>query len=170
VDSIRRKLKIGIKKIMDTTILKRVANGELSVTEAAKLLHIKTGNKPDKPNFKMIYEEANQAGVAAAAACVPTPMVVQEHTNMLDDKSPVAQQWVVPAGVCGFAWIQFPGNTAWAKWAKANAGAHGAYPKGYSIWVHQFNQSMELKQAYAHAFVEVLRKYDIQAYAGSRMD
>jgi hypothetical protein len=158
-----------------TTILNRVASGELKPEAAAVLLryfrtYTKSQSKTNKPDFLAIYEEANQAGMVAASACMPTPMVVQQHSNQMDDNSSVVKQWVVPAGVCGFAWIQFPGNTAWAKWCKAKGYAREAYPKGYSIWVHQFNQSMELKEAYGYAFAEVLRKHGIRAYCGSRMD
>jgi hypothetical protein len=73
-------------------------------------------------------------------------------------------------GVCGFAWVQFKGNTAWAKWAKQNAGARSAYQGGLNIWVHQFGQSMECKEKYAYAFADVLNKHNIKAYASSRMD
>jgi hypothetical protein len=156
---------------MDTTILQRVASGELTPEAAAKLLSFRQYTKTNKSaEFEAIYNEAHQAGMAAAQAKVPTPMVVQQHGDVGNDNSPVVKQWVVTGGVCGFAWIQFPGNTAWAKWCKAKGYAREAYPKGYSIWVHYFNQSMELKETYGQAFAAVLRSHGIKAYAGSRMD
>ena len=155
-------------------ILEKVAKGLLSPEQAGALLPSPTKKtwavKSNKPDYKAIYNEAHKAGMAAAQAKVPTPMVVQQHSNVLNDKSPVVKQWVVTGGVCGFAWIQFPGNTAWAKWCKAKGYAKEAYPKGYSIWVHYFNQSMELKETYGQAFAAVLRSHGIKAYAGSRMD
>ena len=97
-------------------------------------------------------------------------MVMAQHANPLDDRSPVQQSWTVPGGVCGFAWISFKGNTAWGRWAKSKGLTSKDYPTGLLIWVSQYSQSMELKEKYASAFAEVLRKHGIQAYMGSRMD
>jgi len=121
-------------------------------------------------DFQAIYNEADQAGKEAAKACCPTPMVVQGHSNPLDATSPVTDRWFVPQGVCGFAWIKFKGNTAWARWTKKQGLCGEAYPSGRSIWVSAYSQSMELKEAYARAFAKVLEKHGIQAYAQSRMD
>jgi hypothetical protein len=38
------------------------------------------------------------------------------------------------------------------------------------MWVFDYNQSMELKEAYAHAYAKVLRDAGFNAYANSRMD
>jgi hypothetical protein len=109
--------------------------------------------------------------MAAAKACIPTPMVVQAHANMADDASPVVQQWVIPQGVCGFAWVNIkPGNCGFAKWMVSQKLASKAYEGGVSHWVHKFGQSMELKEAYAQGFACVLNAHGIKAYAGSRMD
>lgn len=121
-------------------------------------------------NFNEVYAEASKAGMAAAKLCVPTPMVVCEHANPLDDNSSIVHHATVMGGVCGFAWVKFAGNTAFGRWAKKNGLARKSYPQGLSIWISEFGQSMEKKQAYARAFVGVLRKHNIQAYAGSRMD
>jgi len=123
-----------------------------------------------KVDYQAIYNEADQAGKEAAKAKTPTPMVVTNRTNPLDDKSAVKQAWVVPGGVCGFAWIKFKGNTAWAKWTKKQGLCGEGYPSGRQIWVHDYSQSMELKEAYASAFAKVLQKHGIEAYSGSRMD
>lgn len=123
-----------------------------------------------KVDFQAIYNEADTAGRAAAEQHTPTPMVVQQHVDPLDDCSPVQKSWTVPSGVCGFAWIKFKGNTAWARWAKKQDLASKAYPTGMMIWVSQYGQSLELKEKYARAFAEVLRQHGIQAYMGSRMD
>lgn len=126
-----------------------------------------------------IMQEAVTAGMAALTACTPVPMVVQQHASVLNDNSPVVQEWVVDGGVCGFAWITFKANTTPNRkflaglksaglvgdngWGKATGG-------GYSYWVHQGGQSMTKKEAFAHAFADVLRVNDITAYAQSRMD
>jgi hypothetical protein len=39
-----------------------------------------------------------------------------------------------------------------------------------SLWVHQFDQSITRKEAYAAAYADTLRKHGIEAYAGSRLD
>jgi len=146
-------------------ILEKIAKGELTPDQAILLLHPLKGD-----DFANIYKEAHEAGLAAVEVCTPTPMVVQQHANMLDDNSPVAKQWFVPDGPCGFSWIHFAGNTKWGRWAKKNAHARAAYGGGLQIWVSAFNQSIQRKEAYAHAFAKVLNKYGIQAYANSRLD
>lgn len=121
-------------------------------------------------DYQAIYDEADKAGKAAAEIKVPTPMVVADHAVPLDDSSPIKQAWLVPGGVCGFAWVSFAGNTAWAKWTKKQNLCGEHYPKGRCIWISQYSQSMELKEAYAYAFAQVLNNHGIKAYAGSRMD
>ena len=37
-------------------------------------------------------------------------------------------------------------------------------------WWQEFGQSVEQKEAYADAYADVLQKYGIKAYAGSRLD
>ena len=123
-----------------------------------------------RKDWQAVYNEADQAGKAAAAACKPTPMVVQQHANPMNDRSAVVQQWVVPHGSCGFAWIKFKGNTAWAAWTKKKGLCGDAYPSGRSIWVSDYGQSIELKYAYAAAFANVLRTHGVECYAQSRDD
>jgi hypothetical protein len=127
---------------------------------------------------KAIYDEAHAAGMAAGNRCTPTPMVVSEHANPWDDSSPVVKQYApVMGGVCGFAWVNVrPGTCSFARWAKKqDLGYTDSYYGGYTIYVHGtefpgFEQSMEIKEAYAGAFAAVLRKHGIQASARSRMD
>jgi len=118
-----------------------------------------------------VFGAAEVAGVAAAEACVPVPMVVSEHENQFDDSSAVKQQWFVGEGVCGFAWVTiFPGGCAAANWAKKHLGAKRGYYGGMEVWVSRFGQSMTRKEAFAGAFAAVLRDNGIEAYPGSRMD
>lgn len=124
----------------------------------------------EKLDFDVLVLKAKEAGLAAVAALTVVPMVVQERKSPLNDKSPVVQEYVVADGVCGFAGIAFAGNTAWAKYAKQYLGARQGYPKGLYIAVHEFNQSLQKKEAYASAFAAVLREAGIKAYMESRMD
>jgi len=122
-------------------------------------------------DFQKIYDDAHKAGMKAGEDCIPTPMTVVQHANMADDKSAVVKQWHIPQGVCGFAWIKIrPANCSFAKWIKKNNLGRNGYDGGIDIWVHEFGQSMEMKEAYANAFAVVLEFYGIKAFSGSRMD
>ena len=119
-------------------------------------------------NFQELYDAAHQVAHDAAQKMIPTPVAFQ-NSNLFDNK-PTGEVFVLDEGACGFAWIQFAGNTAWGKWAKKNNLAHSAYPTGLHIWVSDYGQSMDRKEAYARAFAEVLRLNGIKAYSNSRMD
>lgn len=108
-------------------------------------------------NFQFIWNAAKAAGMAAGNATVPAPMYIKGYAPVAD-------------GVCGFAWVQFPGNDAFGKWAKKQGFASKAYPKGLWYWVGEFDQSLTKKEAFARAMAGVLEHYGIKAYAGSRID
>lgn len=123
-------------------------------------------------NFATVYEQADAAGKAAAAALKPVPMVVGQavgiFSNEIDYSKPT---YFVEDGVCGFAWVAFKGNTEFGRWAKKNKIAKPGYPSGLQIWISDYNQSMQLKEAYAKAFAETLRANGVaDAYYSSRMD
>ena len=96
-------------------------------------------------DFRTLVERADDAGRAAADRIDPMP-------------------W------CGFAWVRFAGNTAFGRWAKREGIARKAYGGGLEIWIFQYNQSIDLKAAYARAFAEALQEAGIDAYSGSRYD
>lgn len=125
-------------------------------------------------DFAELYEAADIAGKMDADACIPTPMIVQQRTNALDDSSPIVKSWNVAGGVCGFAWVNIrPGNSKFANWLKKNGYARkDSYYGGVSIWVSDYGQSMELKEAYAKGFAEVIAAQldNVKVYAMSRMD
>ena len=114
-----------------------------------------------------IVEEAAQAGAVAAREATPRPMIVSDPSS--------GKQWYVADGVCGFAWVNL-----YIKGLRKTSPLgrelirlgfrKNDYEKCFQYWVHGYDQSMELKQAYAGAVAETLRKYGIKAYAGSRMD
>jgi hypothetical protein len=122
--------------------------------------------------FEELYNKANEAGKAAAAKCVPNPMIVGQPTTLFgNDIDYTKQTYFVPDGVCGFAWVVIrPGNHPFANFLKKNKIAKPAYQGGVQVWVSAYNQSMQLKEAYATAFAKVLQDAGIQAYADSRMD
>lgn len=120
----------------------------------------------------LLFEAADAEGERAAAACTPTPMVVEQHASSFDDDSTVRQRWIVPEGVCGFAWVTVrPGNSSFARWLKQYKRARPSYQGGGTVlWIGQYGQSMERKEAYAQAFATVVRAKRINCYAESRMD
>jgi hypothetical protein len=130
-----------------------------------------------------LLERAREAGVAAMQKITPKPMVVQQHANPMDDSSEVTDQWFVPQGVCGFAWVvvkcKGPGvkfiNALKREGLAGGENSHkefsrSSYHKGFYHHIHEGGQSYELKVAYANAFAGVLKDHGIECYAGSRLD
>ena len=78
-------------------------------------------------------------------------------------------------GYCGFAWVDVYVDRTNSKQAKEliAAGLKKDYkPKCLSVWNPggSGTQSMDIKEAGAHACAEVLRKAGLRAYADSRAD
>ena len=109
-----------------------------------------------------LYRKAEAAGLAAAKAVMPVPMYVKDTISGYE-YPPVMD------GVCGFAWINVPGNSAMGRYAK-KLGFGKGYPSGINIWVRGFGQSYEKKMAYAQAFAAVLEEAGVDAYASGRLD
>jgi hypothetical protein len=110
-------------------------------------------------SYGELYELADKAGKAAAEAKTPTPMHLRGYEPIAD-------------GVCGFAWVHVrDARTSFAKWLASEHSAHSGYYGGVELWISDYQQSYELKLAYAEAFAESLRRNgDIDAYANSRLD
>ena len=126
-----------------------------------------------KVNYPKIMAEAHGAGIAAGNAHSPTPMIVAQHENVLDDNSPITKAWHVPSGVCGFASVitNEHGNGKFVRYLKSvGEGDKNYYGGHYVKWVREFGQSYEKKVAYAHAYADVLNNYDIKAYVEDRLD
>jgi hypothetical protein len=112
--------------------------------------------------FAALVSVAHAQGIQAGRDCKPIPMIVCTSTG-----KPIEQ---LDEGACGFAWIAFPGNTAFGRWAKKQGIARPQYPKGLCIWVREFGQSVDRKAAYAGAYAQTLRNAGIDCYAGDRLD
>ena len=121
--------------------------------------------------FAALYKQAHEAGMAAGNAAVPVPMVVTSGDGALTPGLE-RKHWIVPEGVCGFASVVVhPATCSFARWYAKTHNERKAYGGGICVkWVGEFNQSMTRKEAYAHAFAEVLRAAGIKAYSQSRMD
>jgi hypothetical protein len=125
-----------------------------------------------KTELRRLFNAADAAGKTAAKGTTPVAMVVGSPTTAFGtDIDPAKPVYVVPGGVCGFAWVRItPANSRAAHYATAHWDAHPAYHGGVSIFCHDYGQSMTLKEAYADAFAKVLREAGIRAYGESRMD
>ena len=128
-------------------------------------------------NYDLILKEACLAGEQAAEAKVPTPMVVAQRKDVLNDNSEIEKTWFVPQGVCGFAWVETyeHGNGPFVKYLKANPvnsyECDKKYGGGYYVyWVLKYGQCYEKKVAYANAFAAVCQNYGLKVYAGDRLD
>lgn len=74
---------------------------------------------------------------------------------------------------CGFSWVYFPSSrTQFVYWCKKNDLGSKHWDKGWHIWNPTGNgtQSMDIKEAGAHAFAKVLNGYGIECRAESRPD
>jgi len=128
--------------------------------------------KMTKTESRALYRKAQEAGAAAASECRPTPMVVEQHANMMDDSSPVEKSWVVAGGVCGFAWVRIrPASSSFARWVIAQElGRTDSYAGGVIISARVGGQSLEIQEAWARAFARVLCEAGVEAHVDSRMD
>jgi len=125
--------------------------------------------------FEAAFAKASEAGKAAGEAAKPRAMMVVEHSNPLDSNSLPKRMWHEPEGMCGFAWVNVsPGNSPFANWLKKNGLARKAYGGGVDIWISDFGQSVERKEACANAMAKVLKEElgsnSLSIYASSRLD
>lgn len=121
-------------------------------------------SKKNTAAFEAVWNKAVMAGYEAGQAAAPAAMVVSE--------GPGGRAWYVPDGVCGFAWVTVsPGTSSFAKWLRKSGYARPAYEGGMQVWVKEFGQSMQRKEAFAAAMAETFRnELGVKAYSGSRMD
>jgi hypothetical protein len=129
-----------------------------------------------KVDYENIWAQAQDAGYKAVrdleASAGIVPIIVGEPTTPfgsdIDYSKPT---YVINDGVCGFAQIRFAGNTAFGRWAKAKElASKDSYYGGLYVWVGEFNQSFQRKDAYARAFAQSLKENGIDAYSTSRLD
>lgn len=129
--------------------------------------------------LQTVCDIADKAGLEAVRALNVEPMIVYQSTSLfsndVDRSKPIEY---VEDGICGFAWVSVKpankGNTRLGKAERADLEKMGFfkndYEKNYQLWISQFNQSLQKKEAYARAFAKVLRQYGFDARVGSRMD
>ncbi len=126
-----------------------------------------------KEDFYEVTMVAMNAGRLAGEDAIPTPMVVEQRANPLDDSSPVVKRYApVMDGMCGFAWVNIkPGTSAYARWLKKEGIARkDSYYGGVTIWIGEHGQSYERKSAHAAELARVLRTHGVNAINMSRLD
>ena len=122
-------------------------------------------------NTSALYKSAHLAGLRAVESADIVPMIVNQRENPLNDSSAIAKQYFVSDGVCGFASVIVkPANSAFARYLKTVRSTYKHYYGGLNMPVHEFNQSLQKKEAYARAFADVLRANGINAFVDSRLD
>ena len=119
-----------------------------------------------------LWDRAYKEGLEAGTEHSPTPMIVQQHENMLDDSSPVVKTYApVMGGVCGFAWVVVkPGTSSFARWLKDTGKAKKHDRGGLYVWIWEFGQSYEKKMKMASAMANVLTAAGINACSEGRLD
>lgn len=104
---------------------------------------------------------------------VPLEMIVAEAFNAAKQAETA---FVLAHGepmYCGFAWVNItPGNCNLANYLKKQGLARKSYYGGVDVWNPGKNntQSMDVKEAGAAAYADVLRKYGFKACMMSRAD
>ena len=131
--------------------------------------------KREKLNDKWqaLFDEGVHAGNNAAAACVPSPMVVQQHKNQLDDNSPVEKEYFVSEGLCGFAWVVIhPGTCSFARWLLKNRpnDCGKDYYGGLAVYPSLNTQSVDRKESWARTVCKIFGAAGINCQTRSRLD
>lgn len=126
-----------------------------------------------------IHKEAWSAANKAAFHHKPTPMLVGTPgaNGEIDPKK--GNVYYVGSGACGRAWVEIhPARGAFVNYLKSKGiGRTSDYFGGYHISTNVHNlfrdprvQSMEINEAWAHTYADVLEKYGINVRVSSRMD
>ena len=122
----------------------------------------KTAREERYTLFARVWREAWEAGKQAALRHKPRSMIVMDSNG-----TPIER---VDEGLCGFAWLNVPGNTSFGKWLRKRDMARPDYPTGLSVWISDYGQSYERKKVHAQVMSGVLSHYGIECRARSRLD
>jgi len=126
-----------------------------------------------------IFDEAMVYAEKVSARKVPQPIIVGTAKTFLGDEiDETKKTYFVAGGVCGFAWVVIkPAQSKFVQWLKKQDIGYKAYGGGWAIMARPQNtknnplaQSLEINEAWARAFAEILRENGLNAYAESRMD
>jgi len=115
--------------------------------------------------FAKALLRADTSGQRAAKECNPTLMSISGYPSSFP--------------VCGFAWVRVsPGTSKFARFLVKSGMASKSHSGGVDIWIDEFDQSYDLKLAYARSFADTLTKNlvlsqvepHITINAGGRLD
>lgn len=121
---------------------------------------------------RALFDKAWAAGMDAGKAVECIPMIVRQHANPLDDRSPVVKTYEpVMDGVCGFASVEIrPATSSFAKWLLKTRRASKSYRGGLGVFIGEHRQSLTRKEAHAMAMAAVLCEAGLEARCDSRID
>jgi hypothetical protein len=112
-------------------------------------------NKKDR-SIESILREADLVGRTEAEKANPQMIMVRGYESE-------------PFPICGFATIRVK-NVRGKKLAKLKEFGFRKYSEGYGFHVGDYNQSYDLKKAYADAFTNILRENGFNAWSSARLD
>lgn len=112
-------------------------------------------------NFPALHKAAELAGREAALAAAPQMIKVKDGSGKVFGPFPI----------CGFAWVVVkPNRGKFAEYLKEFGGFKKHYGGGISYWIHDYDQSFDMKRAHATAYAKALKDAGYDAYADSRLD
>lgn len=166
-----------------SALISQANNSPGSVLEKEnKSASYKKSTKPVETNWVSIYQEAKEYASESIKTVKPTPMIVSQHSNPLNDRSPVIKEYYVESGICGNAFLRIPfDNTTNRKFVNALKKAEiikertrGEVWKheesGYMLYSKARTQSYEINTAWCNAVGSYLDKHGISTYVESRLD
>lgn len=114
-------------------------------------------------DFMKLWKEAWDSGVEATK---------NASIEMIQVRDNMSGKVYDPFPICGFAWINVkPGTSRFARWLKKmNLGQVDTYYGGITVWIHDYNQSYDLKLTHARAMAKILKNHSIKCYAMGRLD
>jgi len=118
------------------------------------------GKTMEREQIAAILIEANERGRIAAAESEQQMIQVQDQDGRVFDPFPI----------CGFASVRVKGLRGKALEEFKRRGFEKAYGGGQSLWVSDYNQSYDLKSAYARAYANKLKEHGFNAWYESRLD
>jgi hypothetical protein len=114
----------------------------------------------EREQIAAILIEANERGRAAAAEAQPQMIQVQDQDGRVFDPFPI----------CGFASVRVKGLKGKVLAEFKRRGFQKHYDVGQYLWVSDYNQSYDLKSAYARAYANKLKEHGFNAWYESRLD
>ena len=118
------------------------------------------GKTMEREQIAAILIEANERGRIAAAESEQQMIQVQDQDGRVFDPFPI----------CGFASVRVKGLRGKALEEFKRRGFEKSYGGGQSLWVSDYNQSYDLKSAYARAYAKTLKEHGFNAWSESRLD